>query len=61
MMALVGLAVTFAGFLLAALSVGIASSNTGRLGLVLVGIVMSLVGIMGLINPAYQKNAVWKK
>ena len=61
MMALVGLAVTFAGFLLAALSVGITSSNTGRLGLVLVGIVMSLVGIMGLINPAYQKNAVWKK
>jgi hypothetical protein len=61
MMALVGLAVTFAGFLLAALSVGITSSNTGRLGLVLVGLVMSLVGIMGLINPAYQKNAVWKK
>ncbi len=60
-MALVGLAVTFAGFLLAALSVGITSSNTGRLGLVLVGIVMSLVGIMGVINPAYQKNAVWKK
>ena len=60
-MALVGLAVTFAGFLLAALSVGITSSNTGRLGLVLVGIVVSLVGIMGVINPAYQKNAVWKK
>ena len=60
-MALVGLAVTFAGFLLAALSVGITSSNTGRLGLVLVGIVVSLVGIMGIINPAYQKNAVWKK
>jgi hypothetical protein len=60
-MALVGLAVTFAGFLLAALSVGITSSNTGRLGIVLVGIVVSLVGIMGVINPAYQKNAVWKK
>jgi len=60
-MALVGLAVTFAGFLLAAFSVGITSSNTGRLGLVLVGIVVSLVGIMGVINPAYQKNAVWKK
>lgn len=60
-MALVGLVVTFAGFLLAALSVGITSSNGGRLGLVLVGIVMSLFGIMGLINPAYQKNAAWKK
>jgi hypothetical protein len=60
-MALVGLVVTFAGFLLAASSVGITSSNGGRLGLVLVGIVMSLVGILGLINPAYQKTAVWKK
>ena len=60
-MALVGIVVTFAGFLLAALSVGITSSTGGRLGIVLVGIVMSLIGIMGLINPAYQKNAAWKK
>jgi len=60
-MGLVGLLVTFAGFLLAAASVGITSSTTGRLALVLVGIALSLVGIMGLINPAYQKNAVWKQ
>jgi hypothetical protein len=52
---------TFAGFLLAALSVGITSSTTGRLAMVLVGIVAILVGIIGVINPAYQKNAVWKK
>ena len=60
-MALVGLVVTFAGFVLAAASVGITSSTTGRLGMVVVGIVLSLIGIMGVINPAYQKNAVWKK
>jgi hypothetical protein len=60
-MGLVGLIVTFAGFLLAAMSVGISSSTTARLGMVLVGIIISLVGIMGVINPAYQKNAVWKK
>ncbi|HVZ22001.1 MAG TPA: hypothetical protein VG871_13095 [Vicinamibacterales bacterium] len=60
-MAIVGLIVTFAGFLLAAGSVGISSSNGARLGIVLVGIVVSLVGIIGVINPAYQKNAVWKK
>ena len=29
--------------------------------MVLVGIAISLVGIMGVINPAYQKNAVWKE
>ena len=60
-MALVGLIVTFAGFLLAAGSVGISSSTTVRLVLVLVGIGMSLAGIMGPINQAYQQNAVWKK
>ena len=60
-MALVGLVITFAGFALAAASVGITSSTTGRLGIVLAGIVLSLIGILGVINPAYQKNAVWKK
>jgi len=60
-MAVAGVVVTFAGFVLAAASVGISSSTTGRLGMVLVGIVMSLVGILGVLNPAYQKNAVWKK
>jgi hypothetical protein len=60
-MALVGLVVTFAGFVLAAASVGITTSTTGRLGIVLVGIVLTLVGILGMINPAYQKDAIWKK
>jgi hypothetical protein len=60
-MALVGLAVTILGFLLAAGSVGMTEGVGGRLGLVLAGIVISLVGILGVINPAYQKHAVWKK
>ena len=60
-MAFVGVIVTLAGWVLAAASVGITSSTTARLGMVLVGIVVSLVGILGVINPAYQKNAVWKK
>jgi hypothetical protein len=60
-MAFVGVVVTLAGWVLAAASVGITSNTTARLGMVLVGIVISLIGIMGVINPAYQKNAVWKK
>jgi hypothetical protein len=60
-MALAGIVVTFAGFLIAASSVGLTASTTGRLGMVLVGIVISLIGIIGVINPAYQKNAVWRK
>jgi predicted RND superfamily exporter protein len=60
-MGFVGVIITFVGFLVAAASVGITSSNGGRLGIVLIGIVISLFGIMGVLNPAYQKNAVWKK
>lgn len=60
-MAFAGLVVTVIGFLVAAGSVGIMASTSGRLVLVLVGIGISLFGIIGLINPAYQKNAVWKR
>jgi uncharacterized membrane protein YgaE (UPF0421/DUF939 family) len=60
-MAFVGIIVTLAGFVLAAASVGLTASTNGRLGMVLVGIVISLIGILGVLNPAYQKNAVWKK
>jgi hypothetical protein len=37
------------------------ASNGGRLVVVLVGIAVTLFGIFGLINPAYQKDAVWKR
>jgi hypothetical protein len=60
-MAFVGLLVTFLGFVVAASSVGLATATGVRLILVLVGIALSLGGILGIINPAYQKNAVWKR
>lgn len=60
-MGFVGLIVTFVGFLIAASSVGIMSGTGGRMAMVLVGIAVSLFGILGMINPAYQKNAIWKK
>ena len=60
-MALVGLVITFVGFLVAAASVGIVGSLSGRLIMVLVGIAVSLFGIMGVLNPAYLKHAIWKK
>ena len=60
-MAFGGLIVTLIGFLIAVSSVGMTTSTIGRLGMVLVGIAVSLFGIMGPINGAYQKNAVWKK
>jgi hypothetical protein len=60
-MAIAGLIVTLGGFGLAAGSVGLATATTVRLIMVLAGIGISLGGILGLINPAYQKNAVWKR
>jgi hypothetical protein len=61
MMAGVGLVITFLGFVLSVASLGLSSSNSTRLVIVLLGIVVSLGGIIGVLNPAYQKNALWKK
>jgi hypothetical protein len=60
-MTFVGLAVTLLGFVIAFVSLGVTGSTGARMGMVLVGIVVSLVGIMGVITPAYQKQWIWKK
>ena len=60
-MTFVGLAVTFLGFVIAFISLGVTDSTAVRMGMVLAGIAVSLFGIMGLINPAYQKDVVWKR
>ena len=56
-----GLIVTLLGFVISVLSLSLTASATGRLVIVLAGIVVSLVGIVGLINPAYMRNAIWKR
>jgi hypothetical protein len=60
-MAIAGLAVTFLGFLIALFSLSMTDSVTGRLIMVLIGIVVSVVGIFGLVNSAYLRNAIWRK
>ena len=60
-MTFVGLGVTFLGFVIAFVSLGVTDSTGARMGIVLVGIAVSLVGIMGVITPAYQKTWIWKK
>ncbi len=60
-MVFVGIVITFLGFLLAMLSPGLTSGTSGRLIFSLAGIAISLGGIIGVINPAYLKNAIWKK
>ena len=60
-MAIAGVLVTFLGFVIAFFSLGMTQSVTGRMVMVLAGIAVSLVGIMGVIIPAYRKNADWRK
>ena len=60
-MTFVGLAVTFLGFLIAFASLGVTESTSARMGMVLAGIAVSLIGIMGVITPAYQKTWIWKR
>jgi len=60
-MILVGVLLAFLGFVISVLSLAVTSSVTGRLVLVLLGMAVSLLGILGILNKAYLKNAIWKK
>jgi hypothetical protein len=60
-MALIGLLVTVLGFLVTLLSLGLTSSVGVRMAMVLAGIALSFTGILGLINRAYLKTAIWRK
>ncbi len=61
MMILVGILVTLLGFVISVLSLTLTSSVGGRLVLVVLGLAVSLFGIIGVLNKYYLKNAIWKK
>jgi hypothetical protein len=56
-----GIVITFLGFIISVLSLGIGSSVGVRMAIVLFGIAVSLFGIIGVINPSYLKNAIWRR
>ena len=60
-MVFAGIVITLLGFLISVMSLGMMSSVGGRMAMVLVGLAVSLFGIMGVINRAYLKNAIWRK
>jgi hypothetical protein len=60
-MTLAGILVTLLGFVIAVLSLPMTTSVNARLIIVLIGIAVSLTGIMGILNRAFQKNAMWRK
>ncbi len=60
-MIIAGLVMTFLGFLISVASVGIVSDVMVRLVMVLVGIAVSLAGIVGVLNRAFLSKAIWRK
>jgi len=60
-MTALGLLVTFLGFVIAVLSLTLTSSVNARMIIVLVGLAVSLTGIIGVINTGLLKNAIWRK
>ena len=60
-MTLAGIVVTLLGFVIALMSLPMTTSVNARLVIVLVGLAVSLTGIIGILNRAFQKNAIWRK
>jgi hypothetical protein len=60
-MILIGIVVAVLGFVISLLGLAVTSSVSGRLVIVLIGLAVSLFGIVGLINRAYLKNPIWKR
>jgi hypothetical protein len=60
-MVIAGVVITLLGFLISVASVGVMSGTGGRLMMVLLGIAVSLVGIVGVLNRAYVSKAIWRK
>lgn len=60
-MILVGIVMTLLGFLLTVASLGVTSSVGGRMTMVLSGLAVSLTGILGVMNRAFLKKAIWRK
>ncbi len=60
-MILAGIVMTLLGFLLTVASLGVTSSVGGRMTMVLIGLAVSLTGILGVMNRAFLKKAIWRK
>ena len=57
---LVGVACALAGWLIVLFGIHLSSSVGGRLTTTLVGLAVSLMGVVGLLPAAARKNAIWK-
>jgi hypothetical protein len=59
-MKLVGLLLALAGWLIPIVTVVLIQSTAVRMTMSILGIAMSLVGILVVLNKAHLKQAIWK-
>ncbi len=60
-MKIAGLLIIIAGWLITMASLPLASSNGARLVICFIGITVSAIGILKVLNSAHQKNVIWKR
>jgi hypothetical protein len=59
-MKLLGILMVIAGWMIPVITLAVTQSNTARLVLTLLGIAITLVGILGVLNKAHLKHVIWK-
>ena len=59
-MKIFGVLLVLAGWLIPLVGITITQSTSARFVLVLLGIAVTLFGIIGILNKAHLKNAIWK-
>ncbi|MGC2196861.1 MAG: hypothetical protein WA628_19460 [Terriglobales bacterium] len=59
-MKLIGLVMVLAGWLLPVVTLVLAQSTAARMIVSLVGLAISLFGILVVVNKAHLKQAIWK-
>jgi hypothetical protein len=60
-MRIIGILLALAGWLIPVVALSMTQSMAARFGACVLGIVISLVGILGVLNAFHQADAVWKK
>jgi len=60
-MRIVGILLALAGWLIPIVALSITQSTGARFAASLIGISVSLTGILGVLNKAHLEHAIWKK
>ena len=59
-MKVIGLGMALAGWLIPVVALVLTQSNAARMAVCLVGLAISLIGILVVMNKAHLKHAIWK-